>query len=43
MVIGYDEARAFIESRGDLEGYLIYDEGGAMTEWASPGFKLRQP
>ena len=43
MVIGYDEARAFIESRGDLEGYLIYDEGGAMKEWASPGFKLRQP
>ena len=37
MVIGFDEARAFIESRPDLEGYLIRDADGTMLEWASPG------
>ena len=41
MVLGVGEARAFIEGRADLEGYLIYDDGGTMTEWASPGFTLR--
>ena len=41
MVLGLDGARAFIESRPDLEGYLIYDLDGTMTEWASPGFTLR--
>jgi thiamine biosynthesis lipoprotein len=41
MVIGFDEARAFIESRPDLEGYLIRDADGTMLEWASPGFTLR--
>lgn len=41
MVLGFDGARAFIESRPDLEGYLIYDLDGTMTEWASPGFTLR--
>ena len=41
MVLGLEDARAFIESRPDLEGYLIYDLDGTMTEWASPGFTLR--
>ena len=41
MVLGYEEARAFIESRSDLEGYLIRDVDGSMVEWASPGFTLR--
>jgi Membrane-associated lipoprotein involved in thiamine biosynthesis len=41
MVLGFDKARAFIESRSDLEGYLIYDADGTMTEWASGGFTLR--
>ena len=41
MVLGLDGARAFIEARPDLEGYLIYDLDGTMTEWASPGFTLR--
>ena len=41
MVLGYDEARAFIEGRPDLEGYLIRDVDGTMQEWASPGFTLR--
>lgn len=27
MVIGYEKAKAFIESRPDLKGYLIYDGG----------------
>ena len=40
MVIGLEESRTFIESRDDLEGYLIYDEGGSMKEWASSGFNL---
>ena len=41
MVIGYDEAKRFIESRTDLEGYLIYaTPDGGMAEWASPGFRL---
>ena len=40
MVIGLDAAKDFINSREDLEGYLIYDNGGNMTEWASSGFKL---
>ena len=40
MVIGLDEAKAFISSREDLEGYLIYDDAGTMAEWASSGFNL---
>ena len=40
MVIGLEEAKAFIESEEDLEGYLIYDDGGVMREWVSSGFKL---
>lgn len=40
MVIGLDKAREFIDSRSDLEGYLIYDDAGTMREWASSGFKL---
>lgn len=43
MVIGLEEAKAFIQSRPDLEGYLIYDApDGGMAEWASPGFNLRK-
>lgn len=41
MVIGLNDAKAFIESREDLEGFLIYDEGGEMKTWKSDGFKLR--
>ena len=41
MVIGYEEAKAFIKSRADLEGYLIRaTPDGSMEEWASPGFRL---
>lgn len=42
MVVGPDEARAFIESRSDLEGYLICDDHGEMKEWASDGFTLAE-
>ena len=42
MVIGLAEAQAFILSRPDLEGYLIYtDDDGNMKEWVSPGFTLK--
>ena len=41
MVIGLDGAREFIESRDDLEGYLIFDDGGGMSEWHSAGFDLK--
>ena len=37
MVIGLEAAKQFIESRQDLEGYLIY---GDFESWASPGFQL---
>lgn len=41
MVLGYEEAKAFIESRADLEGYLIRaTPDGSMEEWASSGFRL---
>lgn len=40
MVIGLDEAKAFISSRKDVDGYLIFDNGGSMSEWASSGFNL---
>ena len=40
MVVGLEQAQAFISSRSDLEGYLIHDNGGVMEEWASDGFNL---
>jgi len=40
MVIGLEAAKEFINSKVDVEGYLIYDADGKMTEWASSGFKL---
>ncbi len=40
MVIGLDEAKRFIESLDELEGYLVYADGESMAEWASSGFNL---
>jgi thiamine biosynthesis lipoprotein len=40
MVIGLDAAKAFIESRPDLEACLIYDSDGAFATWCSSGFSL---
>jgi len=42
MVIGLDEAKAFVESRPDLEAYFIYDNDGEMLSWASEGFAITQ-
>lgn len=35
MVIGYEQAAAFILSREDLEAYLIYEQDGEMITWSS--------
>ncbi len=43
MVIGLDASREFLESRPDLEGCLIYDDGGAFSTWTSSGFTLEDP
>ena len=40
MVVGLEEASEFIESSPELEGCLIYDEGGVMRTWCSSGFHL---
>ncbi len=40
MVIGLEESRAFLESRPDLEGCLIYDDNGKFRTWCSEGFVL---
>ena len=41
MVIGFEEAKAFIESREDLEGCLVYDDGGEFVTWCSAGLEPR--
>jgi len=40
MVIGLQEAKAFVMSRDDLEACLVYEEDGNMLSWASDGFVL---
>lgn len=40
MVIGLEESRAFILSRPDIEGFLVFDQGGQMSTWASDGFQV---
>ena len=42
MVIGFDEAKAFIESREDIEGCLVYDDGGEFVTWCSTGLETRK-
>ena len=42
MVIGLDEAKAFIESREDLEGCLVYDLDGEFVTWCSEGLETRK-
>ena len=41
MVVGLEEAKAFISSDPQLEACLIYDEGGEFRMWTSPGFILK--
>ncbi len=40
MVIGLEESKAFLASRPDLEGCLIYDSDGTFGTWTSDGFIL---
>ncbi len=40
MVVGLDESKTFLESHPELEGCLIYDEGGEFSVWCSKGFVL---
>ena len=40
MVIGLEAAQAFISSREDIEGCLIYDQDGTLCSWTSSGFIL---
>ena len=42
MVVGLEEAQAFLASRPDLEGCLIYDEDGVFRSWCSEGFVLEK-
>ena len=42
MVIGLEESVAFLESRPDLEGCLIYDSGDGFRTWCSSGFVLTE-
>ena len=40
MVIGLEECKNFLESKNELEGYLIYaDEGGNWKEYITEGFQ----
>ena len=40
MVVGLETSKAFIEEREDLEGCLVYDDGGEFRTWCSSGFVL---
>ncbi len=42
MVIGLEESKAFLASRPDLEGCLIYDDNGSFRTWCSAGFVLEE-
>lgn len=42
MVVGLEKAVEYIESRADIEGYLIYEKDGSMCTWSSSGFPLRE-
>ncbi len=40
MVIGLEASKEFISSSPEVEGCLIYDDGGAFCTWCSDGFSL---
>ena len=42
MVVGLEASKAFLNSRPDLEGCLIYDEDGTFRTWCSAGFVLEE-
>ncbi len=43
MVIGLEEAKAFINSRKELEACFVYEAENKMSVWTSPGFTLQNP
>ena len=42
MVMGLEASKSFIESSPDLEGCLVYDDGGEFRTWCSTGFTLKE-
>jgi len=42
MVVGLEESKKLLENRTDLEGCLIYDDGGIFKTWCSEGFVLEE-
>ena len=42
MVIGLEQSQNFLTSQPDVEGCLIYDEGGEFKVWTSEGFVIEQ-
>ena len=40
MVVGFEEAAAFITENPGLEGCLVYEEEGQMRTWISEGFNM---
>jgi hypothetical protein len=42
MVVGLEEAKAFLSGREGFDGCLIYDDCGQMKSWCSPGFVLEE-
>ncbi len=40
MVIGLEASKEFISSSPEVEGCLIYDDGGIFSTWCSDGFSL---
>lgn len=42
MVIGLEQAKAFIQSREDIEGCLVYDDEGEFVTWCSAGLETRK-
>lgn len=39
MVVGLEKAQVWINNRGDIKGYLIYEENGELKTWKSDDFK----
>ena len=42
MVVGLDQAKAFLQAREDLEGCLVYDQDGEFVTWCSEGLEPRK-
>ena len=42
MVVGLEQAQNFLNSHPDIEGCLIYDDGGQFKIWTSAGFVIER-